>query len=189
MAWAVYAAHAMRRWLQTGGIWVLGAAVLVMALLWVWPLGVESAVDANGADGGDASQSVVEDTDRDWVQLALRRQLGYSEQEQEVVDDFYQEEQTVAEVVLVGLSYRGGGRGVGFFRINGGNTEILGADEESQGVRVVRVAKDHAVVERDGERLELRQVSGDKDDLGGPNHQDDLDDQVGLDEQEYGEQL
>lgn len=167
VAWAAPATHAVRRWLQTGGTRVLAAAAVVMLLLWVWPLGVGLGADANGADGTDGTQAAEGERDRDWVQLALRRPLGRSEpEEQEVVEDTFYEDQTISEVVLVGLSYRRGGQSVGFFRIDGGGTKILGAGEESQGVRVVRVAKDHAVVERDGERLQLRRVSDAQDDGG-----------------------
>lgn|GEM_PF-5781768 len=167
-SWALPATEAVRRWLRAGGSRVLGAAAVVMLLLWVWPLGVGSAGDADGANGLNGSQAGASANDRDWVRLALRRPLGYAEPEQEeqVIEEEYYEEETIPEVVLVGLSYRGGGRSVGFFRINGGGTEILGVDEESQGVRVVRLTKDHAVVERDGERLELRQISGSQDDGG-----------------------
>jgi len=86
--------------LRAGGSRVLGAAAVVMLLLWVWPLGVGSAGDADGANGLNGSQAGASANDRDWVRLALRRPLGYAEPEQEeqVIEEEYYEEETIPEV-------------------------------------------------------------------------------------------
>ena len=154
-SWAPTAAGAARSWLRTDGWQVLAVAGVLMVALWVWPLGVQRGPGVNGAGGTGGLPSAGDDADRAWVQLSLRRPLAREEESIEV--ETYEDE-PISEVVLVGLSYRHGGRSVGFFRIDGGGTEILAEEEESQGMKVLRLAKDHAVVERDGERMELRRI-------------------------------
>ena len=157
------AGAAIYRWLRAGGAWVLVAAGVVTLLLWFWPLNVGVGASTADADGSGETQAAAGEVDRDWVHLSLR---GPFHRAEKTAEPTFYEDEPISEVVLVGLSYRREGRSVGFFRIDGERTEILAVDEESQGMKVLSLAKDHAVVERDGERMELRRIL-DSEDGGG----------------------